>query len=214
MSRTLYASAHNLDWKWPLHSSPSSPQLPHYFPESQFHFGKSRPLALMVANKPLKHQQNVAGAEIFVLVLRERNHISGAWSIVGWFFFSGELRCAVIITIMSTLLLVSFFSKFYTVDKVVLRAVGLPLQQLPCLPFGTLGTHKYSACSAAGSPACLTTSPLPEACDVLEQTPGRGSQGWTLWPESALGDVSRFGSMNPELRWPGGKARACIHVRD
>jgi len=58
-----------------------------------------------------------------------------------YFFMSGELICAVIIT-MSTLLLV-FFSKIYTVGKMVLRAVGLSFQQLPCLPFGTLGTCEY-----------------------------------------------------------------------
>lgn len=42
---------------------------------------------------------------------------------------------------MSTLLLI--FNKFYTVDKMVLRAVGLSFQQLPCLPFGTLDSHEY-----------------------------------------------------------------------
>lgn len=159
----------------------------------------------MVANKPLKHQQNVTGAEVFVLVLRETDHISGTWSVI-FIFLSGKLRCEVIIT-MSVLLLVFFFSKFYTVDKMVPRAVGLSFQQLPCLPFGTLATHEHSVCSAAGSPACLTTSPLLEACDILEQIPEKGSQGWVLWPESTQGGVSRFGSRNPELRGPGGETK-------
>lgn len=113
---------------------------------------------------------------------------------------------------MSTLLLVSFFSKFYTVDKMVLRAVGLSFQQLPYLPSGTLGTREYTVRGAATSPACLTTSPLPEACNILEQTPRRGLQGWVLWPESAQGDVSRFGSTNPEPRGPGGETNS-VHTR-
>lgn len=112
---------------------------------------------------------------------------------------------------MSTLCLVCFFRKFYTVDKMVLRAVGLSLQQLPCLPFGTLGTLEYTVHSAASSPECLTTSPLPKACDILEQTPGRGSQGWVLWPESTQGDVSRFGTTNPELRGLGGETKS-VHT--
>lgn len=73
------------------------------------------------------------------------------------FFLSGKLRHAVIITNVN-FLFVYFFCKFYTVDKMALRAVGLSFQQLPCLPFGTSGTREYGVCSAAGSPACLTTS--------------------------------------------------------
>lgn len=118
-------------------------------------------------------------------------------------FLSGKLRCAVII--MSTLLLVSFFSKFYTVDKMVLRAIGLSFQQLPWLPFGTLGTHEYTVHSAAGSPAHLTTSLLPKACDILEQTPGRdpkdGCYG-QVWPHKPRTERARRGNQE------------CVHVRD
>lgn len=157
----------------------------------------------MVTSKPLKHRKNVSGAEIFVLGMK-------CHGLFFFFFLSGKLRCAVIIA-MSALLLVCFFSKFYKVDKIVLRAVGLSFQQLPCLPFCTSVACEYTVRSAASFPVCLSTSPLPKACDILEQTPGRGSQEWVLWPESAQGDVSRFGKMNLELREPGGETKS-VHT--
>lgn len=127
------------------------------------------------------------------------------------FFWDGRLRYAVIITLMATLLLASFFSKFCTVDKMVLRAAGVSFQQLPCLPFGT-----WVQCMWC--PAPLRVSPPPlcprgHSCDTLEQTPGRGSQGRALRPESAQGDVSRFGSTNPEPGGPGGETRS-VHASE
>lgn len=56
---------------------------------------------------------------------------------------------------MSTLLLV--FNKFYTVDKMVLRAVGLSFQQLPCLPFGTLGSHEYMRMEVQPAPLGISS---------------------------------------------------------
>lgn len=44
-------------------------------------------MALVVAKKPLKPHQNVAGAEMFVIVLREQEHVSGTRSVM---FISSE----------------------------------------------------------------------------------------------------------------------------
>lgn len=54
-------------------------------------------------------------------------------------------------------------------------------------------------------------SSWPEAWNILEQTPGRGSQGWSVWPESAQGDVSRPDFTNPEPRALGGETKS-VHT--
>lgn len=102
--------------------------------------------------------------------------------------------------------------KCYTADKMVLRALGLSFQRLPCLPFGALGTSElaYSAWGAGSPPACHRHLSSARGLWLPSTTPaGDPEDRHYFW--RAQGDVSRFGSTNPEVRGPGRETRS-VHT--
>lgn len=72
-----------------------------------------------------------------------------------------------------------FLHKLYRVDKMILRALGLSLQQLPWLPFGALGPGELSWHHVKHHWfPWLSHHSLSWSSWCSEQTCGRGSQDW------------------------------------
>lgn len=102
-----------------------------------------------------------------------------------------------------------FLQKLYGVDKMALRALGLSFQQLPWLPFGASGPGELSWHHVKHHWLLwVSHHSLSWSSWCSEQTRGRGSQDWAVWLKSTQGEVSRFGSTNPERARKGNQESA------